>query len=139
MSHGELIGSQTGGESENLGTRLARLFRSPRSTGDPPAPPGGELQETVEFVPEGVEWTDDHKYWYRIGDLGNGVQQASAVKVMRMLIGVDDCASELRLVPRLPDGWSAIRARSLPALTGQGIVHLEMNFERRADGSSVTT
>jgi len=55
MSHGELIGSQTGGESENLGTRLARLFRSPRSTGDPPAPPGGELQETVEFVPEGVE------------------------------------------------------------------------------------
>ena len=55
MSHGELIGSQTGGESENLGTRLARLFRSPRSAGDPPAPPGGELQETVEFVPEGVE------------------------------------------------------------------------------------
>ena len=58
MSHGELIGSPTDGESENLGARLARFFRSPRSTGDRPAPAGGEPQETVEFVPEDVEPTE---------------------------------------------------------------------------------
>src|SRR5207247_5757769 len=60
---------------------------------------------------------------------------ASALKVMRLLIGVDDSADDLKLIPRLPDGWSAIHVKSVPAQTRRGTVHLELHFQRRADGS----
>jgi DivIVA domain-containing protein len=50
MSHSETIGGErpAGGEPSGLGARLGRLFSPGKSSED-------QLQETVEFTPEGVE------------------------------------------------------------------------------------
>jgi hypothetical protein len=68
-------------------------------------------------VPEGVQVTPDGRYVFRTGDQGNGVQEAEIVKIFRLLIGVDDIQPErLRIMPRLPYGWSEIAVSKYPAL-----------------------
>jgi len=82
------------------------------------------------IVPEGVAWSDDAKYWHRLGDLGNGVQQAAAIKVTRLIIGVDDCRPDvLRILPRLPIGWTALHISNFPALTSDGPTRLKMDYQ----------
>ena len=91
------------------------------------------------IVPEGVEVHPSGKYWFRTGDLGNGVQQAEIMKVLRLVIGVDDMdPARLRILPRMPKGWTRISIDEYPAWiqTGRGItqVSLEYNLERNESG-----
>ncbi|MGB7264567.1 MAG: hypothetical protein WBC92_03585, partial [Terracidiphilus sp.] len=67
-------------------------------------------------VPEGAQVDPSGRYVFRTGDLGNGVQEAEIVKVFRILIGVDDNEPQrLRVMPRLPYGWSEIAVDKYPA------------------------
>jgi hypothetical protein len=69
------------------------------------------------IVPEGEQLDPTGKYWYSTGDLGNGVQEAEIVKVLRLVVGVDDTQPQrLRVMPRLPYGWSEIEVDKYPAL-----------------------
>ena len=67
-------------------------------------------------VPEGVIMDPQRKRWYRNCDLGNAVQQAEIVKCARLLAGIDDLdpSRPLRVLPRLPERWSGIRADHFP-------------------------
>ena len=68
-------------------------------------------------VPEGVQVTADGRYVYRTGDQGNGVQEAEIVKIFRILVGVDDVEPQrLRIMPRLPYGWTEMAVDKYPAL-----------------------
>ena len=69
------------------------------------------------IVPEGVQITPDARYWYRIGDLGNGVQEAEIVKALRLVIGVDDTRPDrLQFYPRMPYGWNEMAVDKYPLI-----------------------
>lgn len=69
------------------------------------------------IVPEGVEIDPSGRYWYKIGDLGNGVQEAEIVKMLRLVIGVDDTHPDrLQLFPRMPYDWSKIAVSKYPVV-----------------------
>lgn len=69
------------------------------------------------IVPEGVQIDPAGRYWFRAGDLGNGVQEAEILKTLRLVIGVDDTQSDrLRLFPRMPFGWTEIAVEKYPVL-----------------------
>jgi hypothetical protein len=68
-------------------------------------------------VPEGAQIDPTGRFLFRTGDQGNGVQEAEIVKVFRILIGVDDTQPQrLRVMPRLPYGWTEMTADKYPAL-----------------------
>jgi hypothetical protein len=68
-------------------------------------------------VPEGVQIDPTGKYWFHIGDLGNGVQEAEMVKALRLMIGVDDTRpARLQFYPRLPYGWTEMSVEKYPVL-----------------------
>jgi hypothetical protein len=67
------------------------------------------------IVPEGVQLDPTGRYWYRAGDVGNGVQEAEILKTLRIVIGVDDTKpSRLQIHPRLPYGWNEIAIDNYP-------------------------
>lgn len=67
------------------------------------------------IVPEGVQIDPTGKYWFRIGDLGNGVQEAEVVKTLRLVIGVDDTKpARLQFFPRMPYDWNEISVKQYP-------------------------
>ncbi|HEY2084329.1 MAG TPA: hypothetical protein VGI88_16230 [Verrucomicrobiae bacterium] len=67
------------------------------------------------IVPEGCEIDPTGRFWYRIGDLGNGVQEGEIVKTLRLVMGVDDTQPDrLQFCPRLPYGWSNIAVDKYP-------------------------
>lgn len=71
-------------------------------------------------VPEGVQLDPTGAYVFRTGDQGNGVQEAEIVKLYRILIGVDDNEPQrLRVMPRLPYGWTEIAVAKYPALVSR--------------------
>lgn len=71
-------------------------------------------------VPEGVQVSPDAQFWYRAGDLGNGVQEAEIIKTLRLVIGVDDTHPDrLRIFPRLPNDWHEIAVQDYPILAEQ--------------------
>ncbi len=68
-------------------------------------------------VPEGVVIDPTGQFWFRTGDLGNGVQEAEIIKALRIVIGVDDTQPDrLRLFPRMPYNWSGITVGKYPIL-----------------------
>ncbi len=68
-------------------------------------------------VPEGVQIDPTGRFWYRAGDLGNGVQEAEIVKTLRLVIGVDDTRpGRLQFYPRMPYGWNEIAVSRYPVL-----------------------
>lgn len=68
-------------------------------------------------TPEGEQLDPTGKYWYSTGDLGNGVQEAEIVKILRILVGVDDNEPQrVRIMPRMPIGWSEIGVEKYPVL-----------------------
>ena len=70
------------------------------------------------IVPEGVQIDPSGQFWYRAGDLGNGVQEAEIIKTLRIVIGVDDTEPQrLRIFPRMPYGWNQITVDKYPVLT----------------------
>lgn len=69
------------------------------------------------IVPEGVQVSPSGRFWYRTGDLGNGVQEAEIVKALRIVIGVDDSRPRhLRILPRMPYGWTEMGVAKYPVL-----------------------
>ena len=69
------------------------------------------------IVPEGVQIDPTGKFWYRAGDLGNGVQEAEIVKVLRLVIGVDDTHPDrLQFYPRMPYHWNEMMIKKYPVL-----------------------
>jgi len=87
------------------------------------------------IVPEGVEFDTEAKCWFRTGDLGNGFQQASIMKVIRLAIGVDDTnPRKLTLIPRIPKSWKGLAVDKFPAWVEAGNdgvkrVDLKFNYE----------
>lgn len=67
------------------------------------------------IVPEGVQIDPTGRFWYRIGDLGNGVQEGEIVKTMRIVIGADDTQPDrLQFFPRMPYDWKEIAIEKYP-------------------------
>ncbi len=68
------------------------------------------------LVPEGAEIIPTGEFWHRIGDLGNGVQQAEIIKALRLVLGVDNTGGDydLQLVPRLPLDWTGMKTEEYP-------------------------
>ena len=85
------------------------------------------------IVPEGVETSPDGKSWFRTGDLGNGFQQASIMKVIRLVIGVDDTnPKELTLIPRIPKSWKGMSVDKFPAWIesgNEGVKRIDLRFQ----------
>jgi hypothetical protein len=67
------------------------------------------------IVPEGCQIDPTARYWYRVGDLGNGVQEAEIIKALRLVVGIDDNRQDrLQFFPRLPYEWSEIAVDRYP-------------------------
>jgi hypothetical protein len=87
------------------------------------------------ITPEGVQIDPRGHFWYRAGDLGNGVQEAEIIKALRIMIGVDDTKPQrLRIYPRMPYGWNEMSVDQFPALVAsQGkteIAHMHYRLAR---------
>ncbi len=68
-------------------------------------------------VSEGVQISPDGRYWYRFGDLGNGVQEGETIKTLRLVIGVDDThPARLQFYPRMPYDWNEITVDKYPMI-----------------------
>lgn len=73
------------------------------------------------IVPEGCEIGPGGKFWFRTGDLGNGVQEAEIVKAIRIVLGADDThPAQPRLSPRMPWGWTDMKVARFPMLVQRG-------------------
>jgi hypothetical protein len=69
------------------------------------------------IVSEGVQIDPTGNFWYRFGDLGNGVQEAEIVKTLRLIIGLDDTQPKrLQFYPRMPYGWDEMAVEKYPVL-----------------------
>ena len=69
------------------------------------------------IVPEGLEIDPTGRFWYRIGDLGNGVQEGEIVKALRLVIGVDDThPNRLQFFPRMPFDWNEMAVEKYPVV-----------------------
>lgn len=72
-------------------------------------------------VPEGAQLDPSGRFIFRTGDQGNGVQEAEIMKIFRILIGVDDMDSQhLRIIPRIPYGWSELAVSNYPVVIQNG-------------------
>ncbi len=93
------------------------------------------------IVSEGVQANPSGRFWYRFGDLGNGVQEAEIVKTLRMVIGVDDTQPErLQFYPRIPYGWNEMAVDQYPVLF-EGAGKMETGFlqyKLRRSGKGMT-
>lgn len=96
------------------------------------------------IVPEGVVLHGSKRCWFRNSDLGNAVQQGEIIKVIRLLIGIDDLSPDrgLRLIPRLPDTFDTLEAKQYPVLAsceeGKMTVAVDMSFKREDGGYRLT-
>jgi len=93
------------------------------------------------IVPEGVIVHGSKQFWYRNSDLGNAVQQAEIVKCARLLVGIDDISSErgIRLIPRLPNNWDSIDAKSYPiTLPDKTVTYIDFTYTRKAEEGRIT-
>lgn len=80
-----------------------------------------QLKSGRFIAPEACDIDPTGRYWYRIGDLGNGVQEAEIVKALRLVIGVDDTHPErLQFYPRMPYDWNEIAVKRYPVLFETG-------------------
>jgi len=71
------------------------------------------------IVPEISAYDQKTDTFIRMGDLGNGVQQAEIMKLLRIMVGIDDSHSgQLRILPRMPFGWTRISADRFPVQIG---------------------
>jgi hypothetical protein len=89
------------------------------------------------IVPEGARIDPTGKYWFHIGDLGNGVQEAEIVKTLRLVMGVDDTHPErLQFFPRMPYDWSEIAVSKYPVAfeTSGKLDTAELNYTLRRAG-----
>ena len=90
------------------------------------------------IVPEGVQIDPTGRFWYPMGDLGNGVQEGEIVKTLRMVIGMDDTHPDrLQFFPRLPYDWKQIEVGKISAdiciigNAGNGFAEIQFGTFRR--------
>ena len=74
-----------------------------------------------------------------VKDIGCGklnlVNVAEPMKLARLMLGIDDRYSEeVRMVPRLPDSWIGMQASNWLVKTKQGVVSVDVIFERNQEG-----
>lgn len=87
-------------------------------------------------VPEGATISGAGDVWRRWGDLGNLYQMVDTVYTIQVLLGIDDLdATHLRLMPRLPAGWTGMEVSDWPvradSLEQKGhLLRLRYNLER---------
>jgi hypothetical protein len=91
------------------------------------------------ITPEACDVDPTGRYIYRMGDLGNGVQEAEIVKMLRLVIGVDDTHPDrLRFYPRMPYDWNEITVNKYPVLFEHsgttGMAYVDYNLKRVHDG-----
>ncbi len=89
------------------------------------------------IVPEGARIDSTGQYWFRIGDLGNGVQEAEIVKTLRLVMGVDDAHPErLQFFPRMPYDWSEIAVSKYPIAVGTAgrLETADLNYTLKREG-----
>jgi len=88
------------------------------------------------IVPEGVINHPSGRFWFRNGDLGNSIQQAEIVKCGRLLLGIDDMESKagLKIIPRLPKGWSSINVGNYSVLSDGKLTSVNMSYTKENDG-----
>ena len=80
------------------------------------------------IVPEGVQIDPTGRFWYPMGDLGNGVQEGEIVKTLRLVVGMDDTQPDrLQFFPRMPYDWKQIEVEKYP-LTFASSGNLETAF-----------
>lgn len=92
------------------------------------------------IAPEACDIDPTGRYWYRMGDLGNGVQEAEIVKMLRLVVGVDDTQPDrLRFFPRMPWDWNEIAVTKYPVLFERSgkIETARLNFRLNRSGSGM--
>ncbi len=90
-------------------------------------------------VPECVMMKSDGSMWARRGDLGNGFQMGEVLLTCQILLGIDDYdANTLKLIPRLPIGWTGVRVHKWPvrvsSLSRSEMAMLSMEVTRDKGG-----
>jgi hypothetical protein len=93
------------------------------------------------ITPEGCEVDAARGCWHRTGDLGNGVQEGESVKVLRLVLGVDDLtAAHTKLMPRMLSGWTEVSTEGYPVLTMDGArtAHRKLSYTLRRTGEGYT-
>lgn len=90
-------------------------------------------------APEGATIASDKSVWRRWGDLGNLYQMAEVVYATHVVIGIDDIdPAQLKLMPRLPIGWTGLEVKQWPIRTTCGgksvLTHLSTKLSRDEDG-----
>ncbi|MHB1001046.1 MAG: hypothetical protein ACYC27_17525 [Armatimonadota bacterium] len=93
------------------------------------------------IVPESVALHPDGITSARMGDLGNGVQQAEIVKAIRLMAGVDDAnPSRLKIMPRILTEWNGVSVHEMPITVESGDVlrngKLSYTFRKTQTGAS---
>lgn len=86
-------------------------------------------------VPEMTSVASDGSRWRRQGDLGNLYQLSEVVYTTHIIIGIDDLDnSNLKLMPRIPRGWTGMAIKDWPVRTnsnGQSVLtNLSMDIKR---------
>lgn len=100
-------------------------------------------------VPEGCIMSEDGEKWHRLGDLGNAVQQASIIKCIRVMCGIDDTDPGcLSILPRLLEGFRGMKLKNYPvAVLRDGetekpeetqILHLDVEYTLSERGETLT-
>ncbi len=95
------------------------------------------------IVSEGVQLDPTGRFWYRAGDLGNGVQEAEIIKAFRIMVGVDDTQpNRVRVFPRMPYGWSEMEIKKYPVLSARDgestTAFLHYRLTRSSTGMNLT-
>jgi len=93
------------------------------------------------IVPEGVQIDPTGRFWYKIGDLGNGVQEGEIVKMLRIVIGVDDTQpSRLQFFPRMPYDWKVIAVEKYPLAFSSGgrLQTAYLNYKLKRSGGAMS-
>src|ERR1035441_9274857 len=87
-------------------------------------------------VPESIVMKSDGSMWARGGDLGNGFQMTGVLLACHIVLGIDDYnPSTLKLMPRLPVGWTGITVDNWPVqVLSSGKSAMAVRSEERRGG-----
>lgn len=114
---------------------------------------GSPTKEFIEALSRGEANVDDvnevSTFWFTERnfspeydgekDIGCGklnlVNVAEPMKLARVMLGVDGRYSDrVKLVPRLPDSWNGVQANHWLMKTENGLVYVDMRFEKKSVG-----
>lgn len=95
--------------------------------------------DTYRYVAPHLCFREGEVHGY--GDIGNLVNSAELLKIVRLMAGVDDSGQTLRIMPRVPAGWQ-IQAVDVPValVREDGIVRgrVSLTVEHEVHGASLS-